>query len=73
MRREVQEHIRAMKAAGRAVLLATHDMEEAERLCDRVMMMTGGRIVASGSPRDLMAKSPSASLEELILQLAGPP
>src|ERR1700721_2891684 len=39
MRREVQDHIRAMKDAGRAVLLATHDMDEAERLCDRLAVI----------------------------------
>jgi ABC-2 type transport system ATP-binding protein len=69
MRREVQDHIRAMKDAGRAVLLATHDMDEAERLCDRLAVIAGGRIVAMGTAGDLMARSPSASLEDVILQL----
>ena len=69
MRREVQDHIRAMKVAGRAVLLATHDMDEAERLCDRLAVIAGGHIVATGTPRDLIARAPSASLEDVILQL----
>lgn len=69
MRREVQDHIRAMKDTGRAVLLATHDMDEAERLCDRLAVVAGGRIVAMGTASDLMARSPSASLEDVILQL----
>jgi ABC-2 type transport system ATP-binding protein len=69
MRREVQDHIRAMKKAGRAVLLATHDMDEAERLCDRLAVIAGGRIVATGAPSDLIAHAPSASLEDVILQL----
>jgi ABC-2 type transport system ATP-binding protein len=69
MRRDVQEHVRAMKDSGRAVLLATHDMDEAERLCDRLAVIAGGRIVASGTPRDLIAHAPSASLEDVILQL----
>jgi ABC-2 type transport system ATP-binding protein len=69
MRREAQDHIRAMKNAGRAVLLATHDMDEAERLCDRLAVIAGGRIVATGTPRDLIARAPSASLEDVILQL----
>jgi ABC-2 type transport system ATP-binding protein len=73
MRREVQDHIRTMKDAGRAVLLATHDMDEAERLCDRLAVIAGGRIIATGTPRDLIARLLSASLEEVILQLtAGP-
>ena len=69
MRREVQDHIRAMKDAGRAVLLATHDMDEAERLCDRLAVIAGGRIVATGTPRDLIAGSQGARLEDVILQL----
>jgi ABC-2 type transport system ATP-binding protein len=69
MRREVQDHIRAMKDAGRAVLLATHDMDEAERLCDRLAVIAGGRIVATGTPRELISRLPSASLEDVILQL----
>jgi len=66
MRREVQDHIRTMKDDGRAVLLATHDMEEAERLCDRVAVVAGGKIVATGAPRALMA---GGSLEDVILRL----
>ena len=69
MRREVQDHIRAMKDAGRAVLLATHDMDEAERLCDRLAVIAGGRIVATGTPQELISRLPSASLEDVILQL----
>ena len=69
MRREVQDHIRVMKEAGRAVLLATHDMDEAERLCDRLAVISGGRIIATGTPQDLIARSRSASLEDVILQL----
>jgi ABC-2 type transport system ATP-binding protein len=70
MRREVQDHIRAPKDAGRAVLLTTHDMAEAEQLCDRIAVIAGGRIVAMGSPRELIADSGS-SLEDVILQLTG--
>jgi ABC-2 type transport system ATP-binding protein len=69
MRREVQDHIRAMKDNGRAVLLATHDMEEAERLCDRVAVIARGLIVATGAPRALMA---GGSLEDVILRLTAP-
>lgn len=71
MRREVQDHIRAMKDAGRAILLATHDMEEAARLCDRVAVIARGRIVATGAPRALIAEY-GGSLEDAILRLTGP-
>jgi ABC-2 type transport system ATP-binding protein len=70
MRRDVQDHIRAMKDARRAVLLTTHDMAEAEKLCDRIAVIAGGRIVATGSPRALIAES-GGSLEDVILRLTG--
>ena len=69
MRREVQDHIQAMKDNGRAILLATHDMEEAARLCDRVAVIARGRIVATGAPRQLMAEH-GGTLEDVILRLA---
>lgn len=68
IRREVQDHISALKANGRAVLLSTHDMDEAARLCDRVAVIAQGRIVAIGAPRDLIA-FPGESLEDVILRL----
>jgi len=67
MRREVQDHIAAIRGEGRAVLLATHDMAEAERLCDRIAVIAQGRIIATGAPRDLIAASGAATLEDMIL------
>jgi len=68
MRREVQDHIASMREEGRAVLLATHDMAEAERLCDRIAVIARGRIVATGTPRELIAASGAATLEDMILK-----
>jgi len=68
MRREVQDHIAAIREEGRAVLLATHDMAEAERLCDRIAVIAQGRTVATGAPRDLIAASGAATLEDMILK-----
>lgn len=68
IRREVQDQISGLKADGRAVLLSTHDMDEAARLCDRVAVIAQGRIVATGAPRDLIATS-GESLEDAILRL----
>jgi ABC-2 type transport system ATP-binding protein len=46
--------VRAIRARGTTVLLVTHFMEEAERLCDRVAVIDHGRIVAMGTPRELV-------------------
>jgi ABC-2 type transport system ATP-binding protein len=68
MRREVQDHIAAIRQEGRAVLLATHDMAEAERLCDRIAVIAQGRVLATGAPRNLIAASGAATLEDMILK-----
>jgi ABC-2 type transport system ATP-binding protein len=54
-RLQLWERIAAFKEAGRTVLLTTHYMEEAERLCDRVAIVDHGRIIAEGPPADLVA------------------
>jgi len=55
-RRELWDLIERYRAAGRTVLLTTHYMEEAERLCDRVAVVDHGKIIAEGAPRELVAQ-----------------
>jgi ABC-2 type transport system ATP-binding protein len=57
VRRDLRGEIAGMRDDGRTVLLTTHDLEEAELLCDRVAIIDRGRIVAMGVPRDLTAAS----------------
>jgi ABC-2 type transport system ATP-binding protein len=54
-RRQVWELVGAYRQRGGTVLLTTHYMEEAERLCDRVAVMDRGRIISQGTPRALIA------------------
>jgi lipooligosaccharide transport system ATP-binding protein len=54
-RRLVWERIRTLARQGTTILLTTHYMEEAARLCDRLLIMDGGRIIAEGSPDTLVA------------------
>jgi ABC-2 type transport system ATP-binding protein len=56
-RRELHEVIRAMKQAGRTVLITTHHIEEAELLCDRVAIVDHGRIIACDTPAALVARA----------------
>ncbi len=55
-RRAVWEVIRNLRMEGRTVLLTTHYLEEAETLADRVAIMHHGRIIASGTPAEIIAK-----------------
>ncbi len=54
-RRQLWSIIREWKHEGRTTLLTTHYMDEAERLCDRVAIIDHGRVIASGSPSELIA------------------
>jgi ABC-2 type transport system ATP-binding protein len=72
--------IRAFRAAGRTVLLTTHDMHEAEHLCDRVAIVDHGKVIALGSPEELITSAGAslkavptrrATLEDLFVSLTG--
>jgi len=54
-RRQLWELIERFKAMGRSILLTTHYMDEAQRLCDRVAIVDRGRVIALGTPRELIA------------------
>jgi len=62
-RRSLWEIIRGMRSRGRTILLTTHYMEEAEKLCDRVAILRRGRVIALGTPRELIA---TLGAEEII-------
>jgi ABC-2 type transport system ATP-binding protein len=54
-RRQLWDLIERFRASGRTILLTTHYMDEAERLCDRVAIMDHGKVIAQGTPRELIA------------------
>jgi ABC-2 type transport system ATP-binding protein len=56
-RRDVWDAIRALRDGGTTTLLVTHYMEEAEALCDRVVVMRDGRVVDSGAPSELVDRN----------------
>lgn len=69
-RLSVWEKLRQLKTKGTTLILTTHYMEEAERLCDRVAIMDSGRIVIIDSPARLM-KTHGGNLEDVYLKLTG--
>ena len=52
----IWERLRQLMQRGKTLLLTTHFMDEAERLCSRIAIMDNGKIIASGTPRELIAK-----------------
>jgi ABC-2 type transport system ATP-binding protein len=56
-RRELHEDIARLKCDGRTIVLSTHYIEEAQRLCDRIAIISGGRITAVGTPVELIARA----------------
>ncbi len=60
-RRDLHEVIRELRGQGRTTLLTTHYIEEAEHLCDRVIMIRDGEVVADGTPFDLVGQSSESS------------
>lgn len=58
------------RETGAAFLLASHNMAEVERLCDRVLMMRRGRVVDQGPPSDLIARYGRRTMEEVFLDIA---
>jgi len=55
-RRQLWDILRQLRAQGRTILITTHYMDEAERLCDRVAVVDHGKVIALGTPRELIAK-----------------
>jgi len=82
-RRDVWTAIGQLRDAGTTVLLVTHEMDEAEALCDRVVAMRGGRVLDGGPPALLVARHagwatvefgwPAAQVEQAIADLRGLP
>ncbi len=71
-KREVQEFIlRVRESHDSTVLLTTHDMDEAEKICDRVAIIDRGRIVALDTPKNLKFMVKGESLEDVFMELTG--
>jgi ABC-2 type transport system ATP-binding protein len=67
VRLEIRDLIEELRADKRTILMTTHYIEEAERLCDRVAIIDSGKIIAIGTPRDLQERSANQSSIEIKL------
>ncbi|MCR0327206.1 ABC transporter ATP-binding protein [[Clostridium] innocuum] len=66
-RREVWHILKALKQKGMTIFLTTHYMEEAENLCDRVLILKAGRRLCEGSVAEIIESSPCKNLEDAYL------
>ncbi len=70
VRREIYDIIEQLKKSNKTVLITTHYIEEAERLCDRVAIVDHGKVIALGTPREL--KHSSAGTTRIEVRMARP-
>jgi ABC-2 type transport system ATP-binding protein len=72
-RRHLWDLVDELKHAGRTIILTTHYMDEAERLCDRVAIMDHGKVIALGTPKELIASVGGEDIVEFaVSRLPGP-
>ena len=69
--RAVRELIRHLRAEGRCVVFSSHVMQEVSALCDRIVVMGRGKVVAEGTAEELLALTGMASLEDAFVSLVG--
>ena len=69
--RAVRDIIRSFRAEGRCVLFSSHIMQEVSALCDRIIVIARGRVVASGTPDDLRTQTGHQNLEDAFVALVG--
>jgi sodium transport system ATP-binding protein len=69
--RAMRSFLRSMKAEGRCVLFSSHIMQEVAALCDRIVVIARGRVVADESPDALRAQTGEANLEDAFVKLIG--
>jgi len=69
--RSLRDFLRQLKAQGRCVLFSTHIMQEVAALCDRIVIIAAGRVVADGTAEQLRELAGEQSLEEAFVKIIG--
>jgi len=69
--RTLREFMRNLRAEGRCVLFSSHIMQEVAALCDRIVVIAKGRVVASGTPDELRSMTGEANLEDAFVKVIG--
>ena len=69
--RAMRRYVRELAEAGKCVLFSTHILQEVSAVCDRVVIIARGRVVAEGTPEELLARTGQTNLEDAFVQLIG--
>jgi sodium transport system ATP-binding protein len=69
--RGLRDVLRGLREEGRCVLMSTHIMQEVAVLCDRIVIIAHGRVVADGTPEELRERSGQVNLEEAFMKIIG--
>ncbi len=69
--RAVRELIRSLRARGKCVLFSSHVMQEVSALCDRIVIIARGRVLADGTPEEIRTRAGKENLEEAFVSVIG--
>jgi sodium transport system ATP-binding protein len=69
--RALREQLRELRGRGKCLLFSSHVMQEVAALCDRIVILGAGRVVAAGTAMELIAQSGAATLEDAFVSLLG--
>ncbi len=69
--RGLREFLRQLRAEGRCVIFSSHIMQEVAALCDRIVIIANGRVMAEGTPEELRAQAGIDNLEDAFVRLIG--
>jgi sodium transport system ATP-binding protein len=69
--RALREQLKALRAQGKCLLFSSHVMQEVAALCDRIVILGRGRVVATGTAAELLAQSGATTLEDAFVSLLG--
>ena len=69
--RSLRELLRSLRASGKCILFSTHVMQEVSALCDTIVILGHGRVIASGTGAELLARTGQATLEDAFVALLG--
>jgi sodium transport system ATP-binding protein len=69
--RGLRDFLKQLRAEGRCVIFSSHIMQEVAALCDRIVIIANGRVMAEGTPEELRAKAGIDNLEDAFVRLIG--